>query len=96
MILRPYKLYIGKIHRLQYTSECLSMCGSGSEHLDEARTAHSMDVDPNNFTTSTVKRGDFERRDDFEHFEMAGLEFQRESESPLSQRLPQMNPRESS
>ena len=26
----------------------------------------------------------------------AGLEFQRESESPLSQRLPQMNPQESS
>ena len=26
------------------TSECRSMCGSGSEHLGEARTAHSMGV----------------------------------------------------
>ena len=84
MILRPYKLYIGKVQRLWYT-KCLSVCGSESEHLGEARTAHSMDVDPHNFTTSTVKRGDFERRGDFEHFEMAGLEFRRESESPANE-----------
>ena len=45
MILRPYKLLvIAKVQRRWYTSECWSVCGSGSEHLGEAQTAHSMGV----------------------------------------------------
>ena len=45
MILRPYKLLvIAKVQRRWYTSECRSVCGSGSEHLGEAQTAHSMGV----------------------------------------------------
>ena len=45
MILRPYKLLvIAKVRRRWYSSECRSVCGSGSEHLGEARTAHSMGV----------------------------------------------------
>ena len=45
MILRPYKLLvIAEVQRRWYTSECRSVCGSGSEHLGEARTAHSMGV----------------------------------------------------
>ena len=46
MILRPYKLLvIAKVQRRWYTSDCRSVCGSGSEHLGEARTAHSMGVE---------------------------------------------------
>ena len=45
MILRPYNLLvIAKVQRRWYISECRSVCGSGSEHLGEAQTAHSMGV----------------------------------------------------
>ena len=40
----PKLLVIAKVRRRWYTSECRSVCGSGSEHLGEARTAHSMGV----------------------------------------------------
>ena len=45
MILRPYKLLgIAKVQEGDTPVNVASVCGSGSEHLGEARTAHSMGV----------------------------------------------------